>query len=111
MPSLTGDARNNRKKCAWRGLRRPRCCGAVDTPGIVVVDLGLSGSDFSELKARYGFVVSVGNCPAAADYASLLCCRSDAAKYEKKFWYMASSAVNKRRQIPEIMVIFYQIFW
>jgi len=45
-----------------------------------VVDLGLSGSDFSELKARYGFV-SVGNCPAAAaDYASLLCCRPDATK-------------------------------
>ena len=38
-----------------------------------MVDLGLSGSgNFSELKARYGFV-SVGNCPAAADYASLLC--------------------------------------
>ena len=72
MPSPTGDTRKNRKKCAWRGLRRPRCCGAVDTtPGIVVVDLGLSGSDFSELKARFGFV-SVGNCPAAADYASLL---------------------------------------
>ena len=44
-----------------------------------MVDLGLSGSDFSELKARYGFV-SVGNCPAAADYVSLLCCRPDAAK-------------------------------
>ena len=40
-----------------------------------MVDLGLSGSNFSELKARYGFV-SVDNCPAA-DYASLLCCRSD----------------------------------
>ena len=89
MPSLTGDARNNRKKCAWRGLRRPRCCGAVDTPGIAVVDLGLSGSNFSELKAHYGFV-SVDNCPAAADYASLLCCRPDAAKtvptFKNKFW-------------------------
>ena len=41
-----------------------------------MVDLGLSGSNFSELKARYGFV-SVDNCPAAADYASLLCCRPD----------------------------------
>ena len=51
-----------------RGLRRPRCCGAVGTLGIAVVDLGLSGSDFSELKAHYGFV-SVGNCPTAADYA------------------------------------------
>ena len=79
MPSLTGDTHKNRKKCAWRGLRRPRCCGAVDTPGIVVADLGLSGGDFTELKARYGFV-SVGNCPAAADYASLLCRRPDAAK-------------------------------
>ena len=89
MPSLTGDARNNRKKCAWRGLRRPQCCGAVDTPGIAVVDLGLSGSDFSELKARYEFV-SVDNCPVAADYASLLCCRPDAAKtapiFKYKFW-------------------------
>ena len=55
-----------------------------------MVDLGLSGSDFSELKARYGFVVSVGNCPAAADYASLLCCRPDAAKtaptFKNKLW-------------------------
>ena len=60
MPSLTGDARKNREKFAWRGLRRPRCCGAVDTPGIAVVDLGLSGSDFSELKARYGLRVCLG---------------------------------------------------
>ena len=44
-----------------------------------MVDLGLSGSDFSELKARYGFV-SVGNCPAATDCASLLYSRPDAAK-------------------------------
>ena len=44
-----------------------------------MVDLGLSGSDFSELKARYGSV-SVDNCPAAADCASLLYSRPDAAK-------------------------------
>ena len=60
MPSLTGDTRKNRKKCAWRGLRCPRCCGAVETPGIAVVDLGLSGSDFSELKAQGKLRVCLG---------------------------------------------------
>ena len=51
-----------------------------------MVDLGLSGSNFSELKARYGFV-SVDNCPAAADYAGLLCCSAvDQTFKYRKFW-------------------------
>ena len=40
MPSLTGDTRKNRKKCAWRGLRRPPCCGAVDTQALNQLEWG-----------------------------------------------------------------------
>ena len=70
-----------------------------------MVDLGLSGSGFCELKARYGFV-SVDNFPAAADYTGLLCNRPDAAKQPR---CLKRNAGTNDAKIPEIMVLFYQM--